>query len=297
MIPGLVSLETDIPEIFGFSFHDNKKFKDFFQFDENSKIKIKCYARNEIADLPASVDWKFSYIRCKDDQWVYSSQKGPINLKFSIDEKKNEFLVNWAYRKMFLRVGYFEPIGYIMTDYLVNKLEQEGKTYHDGAAARYNGKTHLFLGFGKNFKTTIVNSIVNKGGNYIAEEFFLLDREKVYATIPNRHRFDFRSSHRQLSENDLKNKKTDCSNYDTVIFLLYSKQDKITELATSEANAMVALYYNMVNSYYYNFFRAKDYFSGKKDKKPKNFFSLDKVRFFKIEFTNYKKVIDFIETL
>lgn len=297
LIPNLVSLETNIPEIFSFSFYNNRKFKDFFEFNESSEIKIRCFLSKDVLDPSSKVDYQFSNISNVGNRWYYCNRKGPFLFKFNINEDTDTFLVNKTYQKVFIKVGWLQPLGYILTDYLVRKLEQGGKTYHDGAAARYKDKTYLFYGFGRNFKTTIISSLLDNGGQYIAEEFFLLDGEKVYATIPNLHHFDFRESHRKLLASDLSKKKSDCSRYDTVIFLLYSSQDKITELSVTEANEMVGLYHHSVNGYYYDFFKAKDFFSGKKEQQKEIFSGQHGQRFFRVEFTNYQKVINFIDTL
>jgi len=183
-----------------------------------------------------------------------------------------------------------------LTDYLTYELEKDKLFYQVGAAAQLNDNTFIFYGFGKNFKTTIINLILNNKGRYIGEEFFLLSGKKVFATIPNSHTFDLRPSHKSLMLNDLKNNKVNSAEYNHVIFLIYSKKNKIIEIDQEKANSYANLYQNTFNTYFYHNLMARDFFEGKA-KSEKIVLTNKKARFFVVYFTAIENVFRFINKL
>jgi len=260
LIPKLVMLECNTPKINYLSFWDNKRENDFFDIDPKSSIKITYQLGKKVELTPFKGALQFSNISYLDGKWYFSSKKGLVNFAFTLDENKKSMVVNWALHHLFITLGYLEPSGHILTDYLTYELEKINKSYQWGAAANFKGESLLFFGFGRNFKTTIINILLQNGGYYIGEEFILLDGNTVYATIPNSHQFDFRESHRLLLMNDLKKRKADVSDYTKVIFLIYSNKDMIVEINQDQANIYANLFQHAVNSYYYNNFNARDLF-------------------------------------
>lgn len=297
LVPGLLTLTTNVPKINCFSFWDYYPYKDFFALDENSRWKVNYFVKDDVATLYGSPSLRFSYLNYLGEKWYYHKKVGPIDFKFTIDEETNTIAANHFYNRVFIKLGRLEPIGDIITDYLTNLLEKAHISYHYGSAASYRGKSYLFFGFGRNFKTSLVNLILDGGGSYIGEEFFLLEGDRVYATLPNVHAFDLRASHQEIIKRGLNMRRLDVSEYRAAIFLLHSDRDHIEEIGREEANKNTWAYQNVFNTYYYRFFKAKDHYlgvgTGFVDQPLKN----EEARYFVVRFTDVRNVFEFIKGL
>jgi len=293
IIPELLNLECNVRAINCFSFWDSKNRANFFSLNPRSPFQFKYFVRKEIEDPPKIATFRFSNLSYLRGKWFYHNKKGPLTLKFTIEENENLFLVNSLYHRLFVKVGCLEPTGNILTDFITYKLEQVGMSYQVGSAGNIKGKTFLFFGGGYNFKTTLMSLILQNGGYYIGEEFFLLKGNNVFATIPNSHRFDFRNSHRSLFKFEINKKRMEVSEYSYVIFLYYSDKDEIKEINLSEANHHLQLYHHTANTRYYKHFKTRDFLLGKK-KKEKQILRNTDARYYLCYFTDIKKVFNFI---
>lgn len=295
LIPGLVSLVTPEPMLNGLSFWDSSQYRDFFEPDYDSAIKCNYLIRNKKLLLPEAPTLRFSNLSYCNDHWYYSSKKGPLSFEYYLEENSNTLEVSWWYHKIFVRIGWLEPAGNILTDYLTYQLEKIGKTYHSGAAVEMNNRSFLLFGFGKNYKTTLVNYVLDSGGYYIGEEFFVLSEDRVYATIPTLPRFDFRQSHKDISNRDIKQRKVDVSEYKVVIFMLLSDRQEIKEIGFEEANHYAEIYHHQMNSFFYQSIKSRDFLLYGKDEKTVPIIKNKNARFFVIEFTEISEVMFFIK--
>lgn len=295
LIPDLISLQTNVENISCFSYWDKKENSGFFDNKEDSLFLFKYYLKKEVDLPPQKIIFRFSNFVYDGERWYFKRKIGLFDFSFIIDEKQKAVFANTLCHHLPVKISWIEPIGYILTDFINYQIGKKGMTYHDGAAGRINDKTFLFFGFGKNFKTTIVNMILEEGGYYIGEEFFLLNEDRVFATIPNSHRFDFRESHRKLVKNDLRKRKIDSSQYDVGIFLVYSNKDEVKELNFQQANAYAKIFNQyVVNSFFYGFLKSKDFLENgylfSEDQLLKN----SKAKFFIIYFTEVRNAFKFI---
>lgn len=297
LVPNLITLETNAPKINCFTFWDSNAYSDFFPVNPSSRFKFNFFVKNKIRGESKHPELNCGYVTFKNNQWFYKRKLICFDLAFSINEHTNTMESNWLYSKIMLKVGRLESIGDIFTDYITYKLESSGLGYYYGAAAQLNNNSCLFFGMGKNFKTTLVNIMVNNGGYYIGEEFFVLDHNLVYATPPSVHQFDLRKSHKDLMSLDLKNRKVDVSEYKHVFFLNYSNFDKIVEVDIRTANDNVEIYQNIFNSYYYRYFQAKNSFIDENTTVTKNSLKNQKARYFISYFTDIDNVFKFIKRL
>lgn len=296
LIPGLVSLETNAEKINCFSFWDNPAQKDFFNVDHKSKYQFKYTIGLPPKMSSGNPSLQFSNFSYFAKNWYYSNRKAFLQFFLNVNEKRNEFIVNQTYHNHFIKVGWMEPTGYLLTDYLTYILEKENLFYQVGAAGKLNNKTFIFYGFGKNFKTTLISMILANGGSYIGEEFILLNGNQVFATIPNAHPFDLRPSHKNLMSKNINKNKINSSKYEIAIFLIYSNKDKVIEVNLDKANDYVNLFQNTFNTYFYHNLIARDFLDGKS--KPKRKVLTNKqARYFIIYFSAIENVYDFINKI
>jgi len=295
LIPNLISLQTNVKKINCFSFWDKKENRNFFDFNPSSEFDFKYFVKSEVPDVPKEIEFRFSNFIFSKGKWYFKRKVGTLDLSFVIDEINHIVIANKLCHNLFVKVSWIEPIGYILSDYINYQIEKKGISYHDGAAAAIKGRTFLIFGFGKNFKTTLVNMILRDGGYYIGEEFFLLNNDRVYATIPNSHRFDFRESHKQLMKINLREKKCDSSIYDAAIFLIFSNKDEVVELDFDQANSYAEVFHQYIaNSFFYSFLKAKDFLEKRRVMEKRNLLLNKKARFFIIYFTDVKNALKFI---
>lgn len=295
LIRDLISIQTNVKKINCFSFWDKNENKNFFTQNDASLLNFK-YIVGKTEKIPNQTTYRFSNYIYHDYRWYFQRKIGPFDFSFVINEKDRSVTANRLCHNLFIKVSWVEPVGYILTDYINYTIEKMGMSYHDGAAGRINNKTFLLFGFGKNFKTTIMNMILHNGGYYIGEEFFLLNKDKVYATIPNSHRFDFRESHKKLMQIDLRKRKVDVSEYNVGIFLVYSNKDKIVELDINQANAYAKVFHQYIaNSFFYSFLKAKDFLESNSIVPENILLTNKKAKFFIIYFSRVENAFKFIK--
>lgn len=297
LIPKLAALETNASTIHGFSFWSRGRDRDFFDFDPASPFKFRYVAGGAVGRPPAGEELRFSNLSYLDGSWHYSSRKFGLPFLFSISEADNSMVVNGVYHRHFIKIGWLEPAGNVLTDYITYKLELGNKRYQDGGAALFGDKTFLILGPGKNFKTTLLNIMLENGGYYIGDEFFLLDGNRVYATMPSISAFDFRESHGRLLGKDLRRRKVDVSDYGFVLFMLHSNKDGVSEIDAAEADRHVRLYHHAVNTHYYSDFRSRDYLLKGETAPEGAILGNRDARYFVIRFTAVENVFKFIRAL
>lgn len=297
LIPKVLSLNTDVSALNCFSFLDNKRVRDFFSFSEKSDLAFRYRINNNLSIGSEKARLQFSNLTYSDRQWFYGKKLGPISLTFRINEEEKLVEANDYYNRLFIKVGWLEPIGNVLTDYLTYELEKTGRTYHHGAAVSLKDHSFLFFGEGRNFKTTLAARLMEAGAYYIGEEFFLLENDLVYSTIPNRHRFDRRASHKLLEPFDLRRRKVDVSEYSNVFFLFYSNEDKISEISPAEANSYAKMFHHNFNTYYYDFFGMRDKILGNAVQPKHDLLANSDARFFTAFFTDVRNVFDFVERL
>lgn len=297
LVPKTLSLKTDVSRINCFSFLDNEGGRDFFPYSGSSVLEFRYRINNNLSAGSEKARLQFSNLSYFDRRWFYGKKLGPVSLLFQINEKEKLIEANSFYNKLFIKVGWLEPIGNVLTDYITYELEKTGRTYHHGAAVSLKGRSLLFFGEGRNFKTTLAAKLLGIGAYYIGEEFFLLENNLVYGTIPNRHRFDRRESHKLFEILDLRRRKVDVSEYDNVFFLFYSNKDRIDEIPVAEANSYAEMFHHDFNTYYYNFFRMRDKILGGENQPKRDLLTNDNARFFAVFFTDVDYVFDFIKKL
>jgi hypothetical protein len=293
LVPGLIQLETNAKKINGFSFWNSKVAKDFFNVDSSSEFKFRYIVKKNIEECPEKVQFRFSNLSYVNNKWYYYSKKFFFKFKFTIDESTDTMTVNPTYHRHLIRIGFLETTGNILADYMTYKIEQNGKSFQDGAAAILNKKTFLIFGPGKNFKTTLLNMILESGGGYIGDEFFLLSGDNAYSIMPNISAIDFRSSHKDLLKQNLKKQTINFSKYDAVFFLVFSNENNISEITLVEANNYLKFYHRASNAYYYNFFKNRENLVA--PKQSENVLENENAKYFLCYFTDINNIFNFIK--
>lgn len=129
LIPDLIYLETNVSEIKCFSFWDRKNKSDFFKFNPDSKLHFKYFLDNKIEITNDKPILSFSNIAYQGNTWVFNKKMYFFDFKFQIEEDGNVFRVNKPYQKVFIKIGWLEPTGYILTDYITYIIEKLGMSY------------------------------------------------------------------------------------------------------------------------------------------------------------------------
>lgn len=297
LVPKILSLDTAVSQINCLYFLDSGRDRDFFSYSGSSVLEVHYRINNNLAAGFEKIILQFSNLSYLDRRWLYGKKLGPITLAFRIDEERKLVEANAFYHRLFMKIGWLEPIGYILTDYITYELEKTGRTYHHGAAVSLNGRSFLFFGEGRNFKTTLAAQLMEAGASYIGEEFFLLEDNLVYSTIPNRHRFDRRGSHKLFEAFDLRQRKVDVSEYNNVFFLFYSDRDRIGEISRRDANSYAEMFHHDFNTYYYDFFGMRDKILSGENRPERDLLTNDNARFFAAFFTDIGHVFDFVRKL
>lgn len=183
VVPGLVSIETDLSHIKGLYFDidpqaTGKKLK--FNYE------IRC---TEDIKIPEQYSFRHGYFLFEDGIWYYErtffSKK--LSLKFSYDQKNKIIRFNKLYSLLPYQVGLILPVGAHISPIIELDLLMGGYLLLcRGAAVALNGKTYVFLAPSFNGKTKLVGLLLDKGGEYISEDkvVFDLNKKEIFSTRP-----------------------------------------------------------------------------------------------------------------
>ena len=172
IVPDLVSLETEIPKIRGFYFGASSDIYEKIHSKNIFHYKV-CISNN--ITIPDDYDFRNGHFYKKGTIWYYKRKIGFITLKFSYDQKNKIFLYNSIYSFIPFEIGHIFPPGRHLADLITFDLFLKGYVLIRGSAARYQDKNLAFIAPSYNGKTSLIKEIIDKGGKYIAEEFYIFN--------------------------------------------------------------------------------------------------------------------------
>lgn len=196
LIPELVSLETEQKAIKGFSFSEN------FNFYPALEKKSKFHYRISIDDIkiPSTYSFRHGYYLKSGELWYYH-RKLPIgtSLKFVFDKAQKAFTFNRAYGYIPFELGGIIPVGRHISDLINLDLFLADYIMFRGCAVRYKNKTICIIAPGHNGKTSLVKTLIEDGGEYIAEDILVLNLKEGFAFATSNYIKHFaKSSNREL---------------------------------------------------------------------------------------------------
>lgn len=183
IVPDLVSLKTDQTSIPGFYLSEDFTF--FGEAGQKSYPFEYSLFIDNFFEVPEEYDLRSGYFSRLGDIWYYSRKLGPIEFKFSFNQKTRECRVNSLFMRVPFELGGVLPAGRLLSDIITLDLFLKGYHVFYGCAVKWpkKGATCL-IGYGYNGKTSFVIKSIEKGAAYIAEDLLVLDFKNkiVYPT-------------------------------------------------------------------------------------------------------------------
>jgi len=181
IIPNLVSFDTDLKHLSGCYLSTNFDF--YGEIKNKNRFHYKIIINNDF-EIPRIYDFRSAYYYKKDKFWYYQRNIYSLILKFGFDSKNKIFYVNKLYTFIPFTMGGVFPPGNLITDLISLELFLNGITIIKGCSFKINDKIVIILAPSFNGKTQLINSVLKKGGQYIAEDIIAYDfiQKKLYPT-------------------------------------------------------------------------------------------------------------------
>jgi len=179
VIPGLLTINTKLHRIPGFSLSSNLNF--FPQTSTKCPYHYSVKIDNHIC-VPKDYDFISGYFLKKDDSWYYERNIfGLFKLKFSFNTRNKIFSFNKVFSLIPFQIGGIYPSGQLISeiircDMFINKI-----LVILGMAVSHKGKNYCVIAPSYNGKTTLENKILESGGKYISDNLVIVDFEKNIA--------------------------------------------------------------------------------------------------------------------
>lgn len=221
IIPWLITLKTKIKNIRWFEICDDLGF---FNEGYSSRYTYKLNTSNKIGNYSTHFQlWNIVFT--KNNLVIYKLKKGGINLFFCYDIKNMTFTCSKNYAYIPFQIWNIYPAGKIISDIMRYNLNLNWFLTCLWAAVRYKNKNYILLWPSKSWKTTLMNMLIDKWWEYIAEDMLIVDKNNglIYPTSITNNQG--RSSNKELKNNIYwKTKTTNYYKIDSVIFL-WDKKD------------------------------------------------------------------------
>jgi hypothetical protein len=183
IIPGLVSLETNINSMKDLRLSDNLSFYNLHQKEKNH---FKVILGDSI-NIPSENFIRLGNYTITSNEIYYKQDviRGQ-GFKFSYNFETRTFNFNILYKFHHIGIGDIYTMGKILTHMIEYNLAKQGLFVVLGAAVWKNNKTIILLAPQGNQKTVFVNTALTKGCSYIAENYIIIDSKNnlVYGTCP-----------------------------------------------------------------------------------------------------------------
>ena len=183
IIPGLVSIDTEIEKINGFEICQNLNFFQNIKRKNQFHYKLLFSAK---ADEPDDYDFRSEYFIKKGKNWHFNRRIFFWHPYFSYDIENRIFYFNRAYFLLPLRIGGIFTPGEHISNMIDLELFLNGYVVLRGIAVKINNKNIGISAPGLNGKTTLLKKLLKNGAGYIAEDYLILNLKdkKIYPTCP-----------------------------------------------------------------------------------------------------------------
>lgn len=172
IVPGLISIDTFLNKINGFSFSENLNF-----YPLTTKLKYHYRVLVDDIVIPESYDFRNAYYYKYNNCWYYEKKLfWFLSLKFKFEPIINTFTVNKLYLKIPFQIGRIVPFGKHMADLINLDLFLNGQIIFQGAAVSYNDRNICIIGPSNNGKTSALAKIIEEyNGRVIADDLVIID--------------------------------------------------------------------------------------------------------------------------
>ncbi len=179
IIPDLVSFDTNLNKIRGFSFAENLNF--FSMVENKNKFHYKIVIENDIV-IPDKYEFRSGYYIKKEGSWYYERKILGFSLKFKYDIKNKIFYINKNYSYLSFEIGSIYPAGRHIADLINLDLFLNEFNVYRGCAFSYNNEVFCIISPGFNGKTSFMCEMIELGAKYIAEDALIINtnEKKVY---------------------------------------------------------------------------------------------------------------------
>lgn len=186
IIPGLVSIETELKTLNGF--HLSEQFDFYPKTLKKNRFHYTLVADETIA-IPKKYDIRSGYFLKKDTCWYYDRHIKIFNITFRFDTQTNTFSFNKLYSHIPVEIGNIFPVGRHVANLIGLKLFLSNIIIIRACAFSKKDTVHFLIAPGLNGKTSIVDAVVKSGGNYIAEDLVAFDftQNYIYPTSPKKN--------------------------------------------------------------------------------------------------------------
>ena len=181
IIPELVTIEANVKEVYG-----SYLFRDFTFFPpvkKRGQHHYKVVIKKKI-DLPDTYDFRKGYYYKSGHSWFYDRSFFRISLRMEYNTKTKTFYSNKAFHLIRFGIGGILPLGKHIADVINIDLFEGGLDIVRGCAYQIGDVTSCIISPSFNGKTTLINSFMEKGASYIAEDILVMNLDKgiVYPT-------------------------------------------------------------------------------------------------------------------
>lgn len=180
IIPGLVTFDTPLKTLRGSYFA-----RDLHFFEPTKTPARYHYQINLSSDIsiPERYDFRNGYYLYANKKWYYERRLPlGLTLKFSYEPHRHTFTLNRLYSLIPFEIGGILPAGKHIADVVGLDLALDGYTVVRGFAYRIGEEAHCCIAPSFNGKTTLMKQILERGGQYIAEDILVMHGNQVYPT-------------------------------------------------------------------------------------------------------------------
>lgn len=298
IIPDLVSFDTNLKKIKGFSLSDNFDF--YSNITSKNQFHYKIFVVKDI-EIPKEYNFRSGYYFKKAGIWYYERKLFCFSFKFKYDAKNKIFSFNKAYSYLPFEIGSIYPVGRHLNDLIGIDLFLNGYDIFKGCAFVYKNITYCFVAPSFNGKTSFLYEAMGMGSKYIAEDMLVVDarRHKVYPTSCFKNNFG-RSINNRLLKILKKNIVIKSVNYDRMFLLENSlfDSDKDKKIYNKEVEKNIGDFISLCSLFFLNnnFIRAFIFKESKSDRIKNRLKELEtclNFKYFKINNFNFKKLLTY----
>lgn len=183
IIPGLVSLETNMAKIPDFLLSQNLNF---YPFIRKESLHYKVFLVSQIA-MPVRYDYKVGNYTIAGDTVTYDRPLfAGVGFRYSYNVKTKTLYFNYLYGFHTVNIGDIFTIGRHLFHIIEADLVAEGKVIVLGAAVAKGRRNCILLAANGGGKTSFVNLALDRNYSYISENYIVFDSKKtvIYGTCP-----------------------------------------------------------------------------------------------------------------
>ena len=183
IIPGLVSVDTELSSLNGFVMCQN------FDFFPKTKNKLKFHytlkVENDIS-IPEEYDLRSEYYVKKGEAWYFSRNIFFWHPSFKFDQSTKTLSFNRDYLLMPISLGGIFTVGEHLSNLIDLDLFLNEYVVMRGVAFKKDNSVIGICAPGFNGKTTLLKKMLAGGALYLAEDYLILDTKKsiIYPTCP-----------------------------------------------------------------------------------------------------------------